>query len=203
MKHAMFRAAALALVLFAGQAGATSWLKVAEKAVQGQGDHSTTVQHSGSIEYAFSPQEGAEQLVLKVVASARSEIRVMAYVLTSQPIVDALLMARRRGVDVAVVADYDDNVVKDKTGKARAALSALVNAGCRVRTTAVYATHHDKVIVADQETVLTGSFNFTTSAATRNSENVLVVWKNPQLAKGYLQHWSSRFERGDDFLTRY
>ena len=205
MKHAVLRAAALALtlVLFAGQAGATSWLKVADKAAQGLGDRSSSVQHSGTIEYAFSPHEGAEKLVLKVIGSARSEIRMMTYSLTSAPVVEALIAARRRDVDVAIVSDYKNNVADDKSGKARAALSALVNAGCRVRTISIYPIHHDKVIVADRETVETGSFNYSDAAANKNSENVMVVWRNTELAKGYLEHWNSRFSRGDDYQTRY
>ncbi len=203
MKHAVLRAAALALVLFAGQASATNWLKAAEKAAQGFEDHTSTVQHGGAIEYAFSPHEGAEKLVLKVIGSAKSEIRMMTYSLTSAPVVEALIAARRRGVDVAIVSDYKNNVVGDKSGKARAALSALVNAGCRVRTISIYQIHHDKIVVSDRETVETGSFNYSGAAANKNSENVLVVWKNPQLAKGYLEHWNSRFSRGDDYQTRY
>ena len=203
MKHAMLKAGALALCLVATQAWATNWLKVAEKAAQSIDDRSATVQHRGTIEYAFSPREGGEKLVLKVIDSAQSEIRVMAYALTSARIVEALIQARRRGVDGAVVADYEQNVTNDKYGKARAALSALVTAGCRVRTISVYQIHHDKVIVADRETVETGSFNFSSSAANRNSENVMVIWKNPDLARGYLAHWQDRFSKGEDYRTNY
>jgi delta-aminolevulinic acid dehydratase/porphobilinogen synthase len=38
---------------------------------------------AGSLEIAFSPNEGAEDLVVKLIDSARSEIRVMAYSFTS------------------------------------------------------------------------------------------------------------------------
>ena len=194
---------AAAMLVLTGPAAASNWVRVAERAVTEFGDRSSSVQHNGAIEYAFSPREGAEKLVLKVIGSARSEIRMMAYALTSASVVDALIEARRRGVDVAVVADYEENVTKDKKGLARAALSALVNAGCRVRTISVYQIHHDKVIVADRESVQTGSFNFTSSAAGRNSENVMVVWKNPDLARGYLAHWQDRFNKGEEFRTNY
>lgn len=194
--------AAIMLVL-TGPAAASNWVRVAERAVTEFGDRSSSVQHNGTIEYAFSPREGAEKLVLKVIGSARSEIRMMTYSLTSSPVVEALIAARRRGVDVAIVSDYKNNVVDDRSGKPRAALSALVNAGCRVRTISVYPIHHDKVIVADQETVETGSFNYSDAAANKNSENVMVVWKNPDLARGYLAHWQDRFNKGEDYRTNY
>ena len=194
---------AAAMLVLSGPAAASNWVRVAERAVTEFGDRSSSVQHNGTIEYAFSPRAGAEKLVLKVIGSARSEIRMMTYSLTSAPVVEALIAARRRGVDVAIVSDYKNNVVEDKSGKARAALSALVNAGCRVRTISIYPIHHDKIVVSDRETVETGSFNYSDAAANKNSENVLVVWKNPDLAKGYLEHWNSRFSRGDDYQTRY
>ena len=44
---------------------------------------------------------------------------------------------------------------------------------------------HNKFMVVDGDAVQTGSFNYTTSAATRNAENVLVVQDSPELAKAY------------------
>lgn len=67
----------------------------------------------------------------------------------------------------------------------------------------MYPIHHDKVIVADRETVETGSFNYSDAAARKNSENVMVVWKNPDLARGYLAHWQDRFNKGEEFRTNY
>lgn len=197
------KAAAFLLLATFGIATAVGWEKVAGKVTQGVGERPVAVQHSGTVEYGFSPNGGAEKLVLKVINSAQSEIRMMTYAITSSLVVEALIAARHRGVDVAIVSDYKSNVVQDKSGNTRAALSALVNAGCRVRTVSTYPIHHDKVIIVDRETVQTGSFNYSKSAAIRNSENVLVVWKNTELADGYLEHWRSRFSRGEDYKTQY
>jgi phosphatidylserine/phosphatidylglycerophosphate/cardiolipin synthase-like enzyme len=106
------------------------------------GGPTTTVEH-GAIEVGFSPRDGGETLVLKVIDSARSEIRLMAYSFTSAPIVTALLNARRRGVNVALIVDAKENLQEDRSGRARHALSALVNAGCSVRTISIYPIMHD------------------------------------------------------------
>jgi len=68
----------------------------------------------------------------------------------------------------------------------RAALPSLVSAGVDVRTISVYPIHHDKVIVADRETVELGGFNYSHATARRNSENGLVNWRNATLAEVYL-----------------
>ncbi|MFC6282195.1 MULTISPECIES: phospholipase D family nuclease [Polaromonas] len=164
---------------------------------------SSRIAAAGTIEVAFSPNEGAEALVVKTINSAQREIRVLSYSFTSAPVTQALLHAKKRGVDVKLVADHKNNVSEDRSGKARAALSALVTAGVDVRTISVYAIHHDKVIVVDGTTTELGSFNFSASAASRNSENVLVNWNNPALAKVYLDHFQRNYRQASPYETRY
>jgi phosphatidylserine/phosphatidylglycerophosphate/cardiolipin synthase-like enzyme len=125
-----------------------------------QSTNSTTLPATGTIEVAFSPNEGSEHLVVKVIDSAKTEIDLLSYSFTSVPVVEALIRARHRGVTVHLVADEKDNVSADRSGKARAALGALVNAGADVRTIRVYPIHHDKVIIVDRQTVELGSFNY-------------------------------------------
>jgi phosphatidylserine/phosphatidylglycerophosphate/cardiolipin synthase-like enzyme len=162
-----------------------------------------TLPATGSLEVAFSPNEGSEELVTKVITSARNEIRVLAYSFTSPAVVSALLNAKQKGVDIKVVADSKNNTTQDSSGKARAALSALVNAGIDVRTIDVYSIHHDKVIITDRETVELGSFNYSSGAALRNSENVLVNWHNPQLAAVYLKHFQRNYAQATPYRARY
>ena len=145
---------------------------------------------AGSLEIAFSPNEGAEELVVKLIGSAKYEIRVMAYSFTSAPVVRALLAAKKRGVAVSIVADEKSNLSDGGGGpKAKAAFDAMSIAGIDVRTTDAFAIAHDKVMVVDQRHTLTGSFNFSASAESRNSENVLVNWNNTALAEIYLKHF--------------
>ncbi len=157
---------------------------------------------AGSIEVAFSPNEGSEDLVIKAIDSAQKEILGLAYSFTSAPITQAVLRAKKRGVRVTWVVDAKSNTQEDKSGKAQAALSALVNAGCEVRLISVYPIHHDKTIIIDEQTVELGSFNFSQAAAKRNSENVLVNWNNPALAKVYLQHFDRNYRESTPFQSR-
>ncbi len=153
-----------------------------------------------SIEAAFSPDDdGAEQLVLNVINSAKTSIRLAAYSFTSPKVVKALLAAKKRNVDVSVVVDDRGN----RSKASQEALNLLVNASIPTRTISTYAIHHDKYMVIDSRHVETGSFNYSMAAAEKNSENVLVVWNNQDLASQYLEHWSNRFEQGVDYQSRY
>lgn len=164
---------------------------------------STTVPAAGQVEVAFSPDEGSERLVMKAIDSANSEIRMLSYSFTSAPVVAALVRAKKRGVDVAIVVDYKNNISEDRSGKARAALGAAAAAGIAVRTISVYPIHHDKNLTIDRAHVETGSFNYSDAAAHRNSENVIVLWNNPQLAQVYLKHWERNWRQGQDYRPSY
>lgn len=154
---------------------------------------------AASLQTGFSPEGSAEALVLKVIGSAKHDLRMMGYSFTSPTISAALAKAARSGVDVKLVLDEHGN-----EGKAsKNAMNYVVNAGVQLRTIDKYKIQHDKVIVVDGQTVETGSFNYTASAAKANSENVLVAWEVPDLAANYLRHWQSRWDQGTDYRSSY
>jgi phosphatidylserine/phosphatidylglycerophosphate/cardiolipin synthase-like enzyme len=55
-------------------------------------------------------------------------------------------------------------------------------------TRGVNAIAHNKVMVIDGDTVITGSFNFTNAAEERNAENLL-VFHDATLASQYAANW--------------
>ncbi len=199
-----FIASALAVGLLAG-GSAHAFQGGFAKAVAGVADAvaSQEAPATGSIEVGFSPNGGAESLVLRVIDSARSELKVMAYSFTSAKVTAALLRARKRGVAVYLVADEKNNLGDRASRNARAALAALDEAGAKVRVVSAFAIHHDKVILADKMHCQLGSFNYSQAAATKNSENVLVNWNNPALVKVYASHFERNWLLSKPFNKGY
>jgi phosphatidylserine/phosphatidylglycerophosphate/cardiolipin synthase-like enzyme len=142
-------------------------------------------EEGAGIDVAFSPRpEGAAQrLVIKVIDSAHSSIEMAAYEFTSKPIADALIRAARRGVKVYLVADAGANA---SGGASRV---GYVSADVSARVDDVYAIMHNKFVVVDEETVETGSFNYTHAAAASNAENVVVLWHRPDVASAYVRRF--------------
>ncbi|MDR5776987.1 MULTISPECIES: phospholipase D family protein [unclassified Caballeronia] len=152
-----------------------------------------------TVEVGFTPGGSAEALVLKTLNSARQSIRLIGYSFTSPEIVQALIDAKRRGVDVAVAVDYKSNFEEDRSGRGRAALGALVNAGIPTRVVSAFPITHSKFFVTDGRTVETGSFNYTRSAARRNAENVVVLSGNLDVVRAYLKNWAYVYSQGEDY----
>lgn len=141
----------------------------------------------------FSPEGSAIRLVMRGINSARSSIHVMAYVMSNRQIIDALAGAARRGLDVRVVVDYKQNIEEDRGGYIRRQLGTLAASGAKVCTVDQFRIMHDKVMILDNRSIQTGSFNYTKAGATDNSENALILWNVPSMAANYEQHFASRF----------
>ena len=125
----------------------------------------------------FSPNGGATEAIVRELGSAQHSIMVQAYSFTSAPIAKALLDAHKRGVKILAVLDKSNQTDK------YSAATFLENAGIPVLIDAEHAIAHNKVIVIDDSTVLTGSFNFSKAAEEKNAENLLILKKSPELAK--------------------
>ena len=155
-----------------------------------------------TVEVAFSPQGGAEQLVLRAINESQRSIRVLAYAFTAEPVVRALIRAKRRGVDVAVTVDYRQNIEEDRSGRARAALGALTYAGVPVTVVRAFSSQHSKYMVFDERSVETGSYNYTQQAARYNSENALLLSDQPAVAQQYLRNWNEVTALGESYRAR-
>ena len=130
----------------------------------------------------FSPNGGCTAAIIDTINKSKSEILVQAYIFTSEPIVKALLGAHKRGVKVSVILD------KKQMKNGYSPTTFFVNQGIPTYIDSVHAGAHDKVMIIDQQTVITGSFNFSKSAETQNSENVLII-RSSESAGLYRENW--------------
>ena len=154
------------------------------------------VQATGTIEVAFSPNGGGAALIIRTIGEAKKTIQVQAYSFTNADIAKALLDAHKRGVNVRVVLDKSQETEKYTSA------TFLANAGVPVRIDDDFAIAHNKIMILDEETVITGSFNFTKAAEERNAENVLVIRGNKELAKLYLQNWQWRWDASEAYKRK-
>ena len=131
----------------------------------------------------FSPHGGCTDAIVKEIGKAKSEILVQAYSFTSKEIAKALVDASKRGVHTEIILD------KSNKSQKYSAADFTHNMGIPTFIDAQHAIAHNKVMVIDKETVITGSFNFTKAAEEKNAENLLIL-KSKELAKQYIDNWN-------------
>jgi phosphatidylserine/phosphatidylglycerophosphate/cardiolipin synthase-like enzyme len=154
-----------------------------------QAQSNTEVMSAEVLGVYFTPPANAAAAIVKTIDASEREVLVQAYGFTHNAIAQALVRAHQRGVKVRVLLDQ-----KSKTSNFYV-IGVLVDANMMVRQDGKHAIAHNKVMVVDQAIVITGSFNFTNSAETRNAENVLIL-KSPDLAQQYRLQWQNHWAHG-------
>jgi phosphatidylserine/phosphatidylglycerophosphate/cardiolipin synthase-like enzyme len=143
----------------------------------------------------FSPKGGCTEAIVHELDRAKSEILVQAYSFTSAPIAKALLNAHKRSVKVEVILD------KSQRREKYTSATFLSNSGIPTYIDDKHAIAHNKVMIIDTETVITGSFNFTKAAEEKNAENLLII-RNRALAKIYTNNWYKHKEHSEKYEGR-
>jgi phosphatidylserine/phosphatidylglycerophosphate/cardiolipin synthase-like enzyme len=146
-------------------------------------------------EVYFSPHGGCTEAIIRELNKAKSTVLLQAYSFTSAPIAKALLNVHKRGVRVEVILDKSQRTQKYSSA------TFLYNQGIPVKIDAQHAIAHNKVMIIDGETVITGSFNFTKAAEESNAENLLVI-RDRKLAERYTMNWQEHERYSEVYVGR-
>jgi phosphatidylserine/phosphatidylglycerophosphate/cardiolipin synthase-like enzyme len=122
-------------------------------------------------------------------------VLVQAYSFTSAPIAKALVDAEKRGVKVQVILDRSQRTEKYSSA------DFVQHAGIPTYIDAKHAIAHNKIMIIDGKTVLTGSFNFTKAAEENNAENLLVI-QDLALATKYTANWQAHLQHSEPYLGK-
>ena len=135
------------------------------------------------VEIYFSPDDGVSEHILKLINSASKSIYLMAYSFTSDELGSAII--RKAGEGIAVEGVMDDGQIISNTGTE---FDNFSQAGIKIYRAGVNGLMHNKVIIIDGNIVITGSYNFSSSAEVTNDENVLVI-HSQEIAEKYLREY--------------
>ena len=131
----------------------------------------------------FTSEDPAlENAIIPIVKSAERSIRFMAFSFTDYPLADAMSQRAAAGVDVAGVFE----TVGSETDASE--LRTLFCRDVPIKQDGNPSFLHDKVIVVDEQIVITGSLNYSTNAEVSNDENVIII-DNAEIARLYLHEF--------------
>lgn len=165
-------------------------------AIKAGGDYFAKPIVPGQVEVFFSPKGGCTDAVVRELRKAKSSVYVQAYSFTNTDIAKALVDAHRRGLKVSIILD------KSQETEQYSEADFTSRAGIPTAIDAVHAIAHNKVMIIDETTVITGSFNFTTSAEQRNAENLVILHESPALASKYLANWKAHLAHSSTFARK-
>lgn len=117
----------------------------------------------------FSPGDDCINEIIRLIKGAESSIDICVFTISDDRISREIVEAHRRGVKVKIITD------DDKTGDRGSDIFALAKVGIEVMIDRTSNHMHHKFALFDGKVVLTGSYNWTRSAADYNYENIIVT----------------------------
>ncbi len=158
------------------QAFILEWLKAGVSAL--------TISSSTHSEVYFSPGETCGDAIVRNIEQATTSLRVCVFTISDDRITKSLLTAHQRGVKIQVITD------NDKSLDLGSDIQQLRRAGIPTRMDATPNHMHHKFMIVDNRAVITGSYNWTRSAARFNQENILVTCET-----GVIKSFQEEFEK--------
>ncbi|HLD95131.1 MAG TPA: phospholipase D-like domain-containing protein [Alphaproteobacteria bacterium] len=131
----------------------------------------------------FTPNKKCQALLLKTIKDTKKSLKVQAYSLKDEEVIQALITLKKEGKDVQVLLDKEH-----LHGKSKKTINDFKKASIEVKIEKTHGLSHNKVMIVDERLVVTGSYNFSVGAYKRNSENILLI-NDSQIAKSYLENF--------------
>ncbi len=139
---------------------------------------------NAKVEVYFSPSNKCEKGIVEAIDDADTEIEAAVYAINNDNIVEALKKAHDRGVKIKILTDRLQ--AANKSSKVR----ELYDYGINIRVHSKHKIEHNKFAVFDNESVVTGSYNWTNPATNKNSENCVFFIRD----KDAVEEYDNRFK---------
>lgn len=147
----------------------------------------------GDIEVSilFASEGNVIEAVGNAVREAKSDVRFMTFVFSSDSLGEAMIEMMDKGINVQGVFENRNSTASWSM------LPPLHCAGAHVRQDGNRYVLHHKVVIIDDDTVVTGSFNFSGNASKSNDENLVII-KNKDIAGFYIDEWQRMWDNAED-----
>lgn len=159
---------------------------------------STANNKANGMQIYFSPQDKSiSNAVLPIIENAKDYIYIPIFVITENRVVEALIKAKQRGVDVRLISDALN--ASSKYSK----IKVLRASGVPVKIENYAGKMHSKTMIVDDKYSIIGSMNFSKSGETKNDENTIVL-ENAEATKYLKRFFLYQWDRiPDKWLTGY
>ena len=137
----------------------------------------------------FSPVDEVVDKLVAQVNGAQHSIKFMMFTFTQKDITNAMIARSKAGVQV-------EGVIENR-GASQGSAPVFSCAHVPAKLDGNKYTMHHKVVIIDDKTVITGSFNFTQTANDANDDNVLII-DSPAVATLYNQEFDKVYGQAKD-----
>jgi phosphatidylserine/phosphatidylglycerophosphate/cardiolipin synthase-like enzyme len=139
------------------------WIKDANSAL------SITNKPTSTSDAFFSPGDTCRNVIIQQIRSAVNQLQICVFTISDDMITDAIVTSHKRGTRIKIITDNDKSLDEGSD------IEQLANAGIDVKIDRTPNHMHHKFMLVDGKALITGSYNWTRSAARFNHENILLT----------------------------
>ncbi len=144
----------------------------------------------------FSPNAGIEAALVRAIQASKATIEIAMFSFFSQPIAEALLKAKERGIAVRIVMDKSQSgTSKLDNWFAWHGFDLRILTGPDRTRDPRYQKMHNKFAIFDGQMLESGSFNYSSRAETLSFENAS-FYNDAALIARFAAAFAQMFERG-------
>lgn len=158
------------------------WIRDATSALM-----NTTPNAPGSDAY-FSPGDTCRNIIIQQIRQAINQVQICVFTISDDTITSAIIDSHKKGVQVKIITDNDKMLDEGSD------VDQLASVGIPVRIDRTANHMHHKFMITDNKALITGSYNWTRSAARFNHENILLTREGPVIksfSKEFEQLWNT------------
>ncbi|PIE85909.1 MAG: nuclease [Bacteroidia bacterium] len=164
-----------------------NWLEEANKLIAKSGE-----EPESEDKVYFSPGTECRNAIIDALESAKQSIYICVFTISDNQISEKIAACHERKINIKLLTD------DDKTFDRGSDIAKLANKGINVKVDRTNKHMHHKFAIIDDALLLTGSYNWTRSAAEYNEENILTS-TNKQLINAYRQEFDKLWSKMRDY----
>lgn len=140
----------------------------------------------------FSPGDACRNTIINQIRYAASRVHICVFTISDDKITSAIIDSHKRGRDVKIITDNDKSLDMGSD------IDRLSKEGIAIRMDSTSNHMHHKFMVVDDSSLITGSYNWTLSAAKYNHENVLLTTEGG-VVKSFLKEFSQLWKKMEPY----
>jgi phosphatidylserine/phosphatidylglycerophosphate/cardiolipin synthase-like enzyme len=126
-----------------------------------------------------------EDKIIELINNSQKNINVAVYSISNDNIIEALIQAKQRNVEITILTDK----IQVSNQKTFTKLEKLVASKINFKVNSVCNIMHDKFAIFDNKHAIAGSFNWTNPASKKNAEDC-----KPTKSKVDIKTYQARFQ---------
>jgi phosphatidylserine/phosphatidylglycerophosphate/cardiolipin synthase-like enzyme len=126
-------------------------------------------------------------VIIHQIKSAIQQLQICVFTISDDLITDAIITSHQRGTTIRIITDNDKSLDEGSD------IEHIVKQGIAVKMDRTPNHMHHRSMVVDGKALITGSYNWTRSAARFNHENVLLT-KDAGVVKSFLKEFDQLWQ---------